>query len=208
MGLKFAVDKFSTFTIITADGLASVNLQSAYMNGYTDGTFKPDAKITRAEIAAILARVISNQDNTENMAYSDLKSTYWAKDAISKVTKMGLMHGYANGTFGPDRPITRAEMAKIVSLLISTDAVAGTGFTDTPGHWAEAAILKVQAAGIIRGYNDHSFRPDKSLTRAEAVVIMNKVLNLTPISGLVHSEWKDVPDNHWALRDIIEATAK
>ncbi|MNK80699.1 Cellulosome-anchoring protein precursor [compost metagenome] len=207
-GLKFAVDKFSTFTIITADGLASVNLQSAYMNGYTDGTFKPDAKITRAEIAAILARVISNQDNTENMAYSDLKSKYWAKDAISKVTKMGLMHGYANGTFGPDRPITRAEMAKIVSLLISTDAVAGTGFTDTPGHWAEAAILKVQAAGIIRGYNDHTFRPDKSLTRAEAVVIMNKVLNLTPISGLVHSEWKDVPDNHWALRDIIEATAK
>lgn len=208
MGLKFTVDKFSTFTLITADGLGSVNLQSAYMNGYTDGTFKPDAKITRAEIASILARVISNPDNTENTEYRDMKSTYWAKDAISKVTKMGLMHGYANGTFDPDRPITRAEMAKIVSLLISTDVEADAGFADTSGHWAEAAILKVQTAGIIKGYPDHSFRPDQSLTRAEAVVIMNKVLNLTPQSGSVHSGFKDVPDHHWALRDIIVATAR
>ncbi|RUT30520.1 hypothetical protein EJP77_11840 [Paenibacillus zeisoli] len=208
MGLKFTVDKFSTFTIITADGLASVNLQSSYMNGYTDSTFKPDAKITRAEIAAILARVISNRDQTENRTYRDVKTTYWAKDAVIKVTSMGLMQGYANGTFDPDRPVTRAEMAKIVSLLISTDVEAGAGFADTSGHWAEAAIQKVQAAGMMKGYPDHSFRPDQSLTRAEAVVIMNKVLNLTPPSASVHSGFKDVPDHHWALRDINVATAR
>ncbi|USB33945.1 S-layer homology domain-containing protein [Paenibacillus sp. YPG26] len=208
LGLKFTVDKFSTFTIISAEGLAGANLQAAYMKGYSDGTFKPDARITRAEIASILARVISNPDQTGSMAYSDVKSAHWAKDAIAKVTSMGLMQGYTNSTFGPDRSITRAEMAKIVSLLIRSEDKTSPGFKDTTGHWAESAILKVQAAGIIRGYSDQSFRPEQSLTRAEAVVIMNKVLQLAPVSGEVHSEWSDVPDSHWALRDITVAAAR
>ncbi|GIP22841.1 S-layer homology domain-containing protein [Paenibacillus sp. J22TS3] len=205
MGYQFAVKKFSTFTMIYADGLTVANPQPAYITGYTDGTFKPEAHITRSEIAEILSRVITRDSQGEEAVYRDVKPGSWAYTAISKVTTMGLMHGYTDGTFGPERPLTRAEMAKIVSALLTGGTGSGHGFSDTAGNWAEAEIRKVQGAGIINGYKDGTFRPNSPLTRAEAVVIMNKVLHWSPVNGPAASHWKDVPDSYWALHDIAAA---
>ncbi|WP_068614792.1 S-layer homology domain-containing protein [Paenibacillus tuaregi] len=205
MGYQFGVKKFSTFTMIYADGLTVANPQPAYITGYTDGTFKPEARITRSEIAAILSRVITRDSQGEEAVYRDVKPGSWAYTAISKVTTMGLMHGYTDGTFGPERPLTRAEMAKIVSALLTGGTGSGHGFSDTAGNWAEAEIRKVQGAGIINGYKDGTFRPNSPLTRAEAVVIMNKVLHRSPVNGPAASHWKDVPDSYWALHDIAAA---
>ncbi|NEW08340.1 cell surface glycoprotein [Paenibacillus sp. SYP-B3998] len=206
MGLQFSVNKFSTFTLMHVPGLTTKNQHTAYMNGYEDGTFKPENKITRAEMAALLARVVTRDTKSANLAYSDVSSTHWAKDAIAKATAMGLMQGYADGTFKEERSITRAEMASIVSSLTGNEQRTGTGFTDIAGHWAQAYIVKAQGAGIINGYQDGSFQPEKTLTRAEAVTMINKALGRGPLSGFVQSPWKDVAETHWALRDIEEAS--
>lgn len=207
MGLQFTVNKFSVFSLVHVPGLADANQHVAYMNGYEDGTFKPEKKITRSEIAAILSRVVTLDSKESDIAYSDVKPAYWAKDAISTVTKMGLMQGYADGTFGADKPITRAEMANLVSSIIGDTETAGAGFADISDHWAKDSILSVQGAGIINGYKDGTFKPDNTLTRAETAVIMNKLLGKSKLSGLTQSPWKDVSSRHWAYGDILAATA-
>ncbi|OAB38932.1 S-layer homology domain-containing protein [Paenibacillus glacialis] len=207
MGFQVSVNKFSTFTLMHVPGLTTNNQHAAYMNGYENGMFKPENQMTRAEIATLLARVVSRDEKIANLTYSDVPSTHWAKDAITKVTAMGLMKGYADGTFKVDQSITRAEMASILSSLTSGEQHTSTaGFTVIAGHWAQAYIEKAQGAGIVSGYQDGSFQPEKTLTRAEAVTMMNKALGRGPQSGVEQSPFKDVANTHWALSDIEEAS--
>jgi hypothetical protein len=207
-GLQFTVTGFSLFALIHVPGLAESSFDSPYMNGYEDGTFKPDKKVTRAEIAAILSRLVSHEAVSADIAYGDVDASNWAKEAISQVTQMGLMKGYENGTFGAAKSITRGEMAKLVSTLIGSSDKTGAGFTDVTDHWAKADILNVQAAGIISGYADGSFKPNGELTRAEATSIMNKLLGRAKLGNASQSPWKDVPGTHWAFGDILAASVK
>ncbi len=179
----------------------------AYIKGFSDGTFRPGNDISRAEIAMLLSRVIQREETAQAISFKDVRDGYWANDAIARIVRMGLMKGYADGTFKGERPITRAEMAYILSLLTGDSAAEGTGFKDAGGHWAHAAILKAQAAGLMKGFADGTFRPDRTLTRAEAVVIINRLIGRKPLEGRIESSWKDVPDTHWALPDI-EAAAR
>jgi|GEM_PF-2732810 len=212
MGLQFTVNKFSTFTLVHIDGLAPVagttDNHTAYMKGYEDGTFRPEKSITRAEMAAVLARTIDLPAIRPSIAYSDVSAQHWAKDAIARVTEMGLMQGYKDGTFGAEKPITRAEMATLAAALHgdSSSVRSGAGFTDTKGHWAEANIAQVQGAGLISGYEDGAFRPDESLTRAQAVTIMNRLLDRGPAAAFVKLPWKDVSSDYWAAEAIAEAS--
>lgn len=197
-----------TATPVVTPSPSSTPEQSApYIKGYEDGTFRPDNKMTRAEMASILSRISEAEANVPDKAYSDVSSTHWAKNAISSVTRMGLMGGYEDGTFGVDKPITRAEMAKLVSMLAGDLEKNGTGFSDISGHWAEGYILKAQGAGILNGYSDGTFRPNQVLTRAEAVTMINRALGKDPASGEGPSPWKDVPSTHWAYNDIVGASA-
>ncbi|MDI4643772.1 S-layer homology domain-containing protein [Cohnella hashimotonis] len=206
-GMEFKMSKFSTFTLVKTAG----DVHEAYVQGYADGTFRPERTITRAEIAAILSRTVKLPAAAADIAYGDVASGYWAKSAISSVTKMGLMKGYADGTFGAEKPITRAELASLAAKLLdgaaTGDVAAGAGFADTAGTWAEAAIKQVQSAGIIKGYEDGSFRPNKPVTRAEAVAIVNKLLGRDGSSAQAAGKtWRDVPGTHWAYGDILEAS--
>jgi hypothetical protein len=205
-GLQFVVDRFSLFALVQVPGLAGTYEHEAYMKGYEDGTFRPDRTITRAEMATILSRVIDSEAVAEDKTYSDASKASWAKEAISAVTRMGLMQGYPDGSFGPSQSITRAETAKLVAGLIDDSAAAGAGFADVSGGWAKDSILAVQGAGIMRGYEDGTFRPNHALTRAEAVTIVNRVLGRGPLDGVALSPWKDVKAAHWAYRDIVEAS--
>lgn len=85
-------------------------------------------------------------------------------------------------------------------------AVPGVGFADTVGNWAESAVKAAQGAGLIQGYPDGTFRPDRELTRAEAVVILNRAIDRKPSAGDFQSPWKDVPNGYWAARDIAAAS--
>lgn len=209
-GLKFRVTHFSTFAVLYMDNWAASQLCDPYMKGYPDGTFRPDQAMTRAEIATALARVGAAQtsENQTGSSYSDSDKFGWAQDDIRKVTSAGLMTGYENGTFGPDLFMTRAEIAAVVARWVDQSDHSGLSaqFKDTKDHWAAEYIAFVQKAGYMKGMPDGSFRPDQYVSRAEAVTIINRVLNRDSLADSNHPSWTDVPVSHWAYQDIQEAT--
>ncbi|MNP35996.1 Cellulosome-anchoring protein precursor [compost metagenome] len=138
--------------------------------------------------------------------FSDVSSSHWAAAAIEKVAKMGLMQGYKDGTFKPNQSLTRAEMASLAVSLAPVTTKPGSGFSDIGSHWAKEAIQKAQGLGILTGYKDGTFRPNAELTRAEAVVIINRSLGRGPLKGVSQPQWKDVSPSHWAFGDIEEAS--
>jgi arabinogalactan endo-1,4-beta-galactosidase len=211
LGLKFSVTKFSTFTVLNMDNWATSQQESSahqpYMNGYPDGTFRPDQSITRAEIAAVLSRVEAGQNlNVQTVDYKDKKDFRWATNDILKVTSDGLMTGYKDGTFGPNLFMTRAEMAAVVVRWMNLTGDSTSSFPDTKDHWSSHNIALVQEAGYMNGMPDGSFGPDKLLSRAEAVTIINRVLKRGPLYGSLTPAWSDVTQNYWAFHDIEEAT--
>ncbi|EHS54816.1 S-layer homology domain-containing protein, partial [Paenibacillus sp. Aloe-11] len=140
--------------------------------------------------------------------YTDVAGQNWAAEAIDTVTTAGWMKGYSGSTFGMERPITRAELATVLARWqnLSGPASASTAFPDTAGHWAEGDIARVQQAGYMHGMPDGSFKPDQTLSRAEAVTLFNRVGKREPVSFADSARWSDVPAGHWAFRDIAAAT--
>lgn len=202
-GIQFSVNKFSTFTVVLAQDPA-VQVK-AYMTGYADGTFKPGNSITRAEAASIIARTFSQSAVTSGESYSDVAAGHWAASAIDQVTRSGIMKGYGDGSFKPNQTITRAEMATILSRLIPSAQGNAASFSDITGHWAQAAVEMTSKAGIITGYEDGTFRPNQTLTRAEAVTIVNRALGIAPLASAVQ-QWTDVPAQYWAFGSIQAAS--
>ncbi len=221
LGLQFKVNKFSTFTILNMEGweqyLASAEAaqqqlagHKAFINGFTDGTFKPDHSITRAEMAAILARNLGYDPAAPLAAssYPDVKDSHWAKGVIEFVKAAGLMQGNDKGQFLPDAPITRGEIAAIASRYkkLDTAAVTSSGFKDTDSHWAAKEIAAASKANIINGYGDGTYRPTGNLTRAEAVKVVNRLFGRGPLYGVTTPSWPDVPVTNWAYNEIEEAS--
>ncbi|WP_256718280.1 cadherin-like beta sandwich domain-containing protein [Paenibacillus borealis] len=225
LGLQFEVNKFSTFTILNMEGweefLAAteaaqqqqqqqLNQHKAFINGFTDGTFKPNHSITRAEMAAILARNLGYDASAAPAAatYPDVKDSHWAKGAIQFVKEAGLMQGNDKGLFLPDAPISRGEIAAVASRYkkLDTTAIASGRFKDTASHWAAREIEAASKAGILNGYEDGTYRPTGSLTRAEAVKVVNRLFGRGPLYGVTTPSWPDVPTTHWAYTEIEEAS--
>lgn len=174
-----------------------------YIAGYPDHTFRPAKSMTRAEAAAILARLckLSGADS----AKPDFKDADgWYNAAINDVVKAGYMKGYPDGSFKPDQPITRAEFAVILSHVLK-DTTAPSPFKDTAGHWAKDAIDKAYAQGIIKGYGDNTFRPDALVSRAEAVAMANRTFRLQ--KTVVDNPFTDITSDHWAYNDILTAVS-
>lgn len=178
-------------------------LTKGYIAGYPDHTFRPAKSMTRAEAAAILARLckLTGADN----AKPDFKDADgWYNAAINDVVKAGYMKGYPDGSFKPDQPITRAEFAAILSHVLK-DETAPNPFKDTAGHWAKDAIDKAYAQGIIKGYGDNTFRPDALVSRAEAVAMANRTFRLQ--KTVVENPFTDITSDHWAYNDILTAVS-
>ncbi|WDF51079.1 DUF5011 domain-containing protein [Paenibacillus sp. KACC 21273] len=227
-GLQFTVNKFSTFTIVDMQNLASaptnnsttdnnnVNtdttagvVKPAYIQGYPDQTFRPNNSITRAEMASLLYRLQATAPKASasgNGSYSDVSATFWAHQAIASMQSTGLMKGLTNGKFAPAQPITRAEMAAIVSRWQGLSGTGSSFANDINGHWAANDIKRVTTAGLMQGVSPSSFQPDQPLTRAQAVTILNKILEKTANLTAGNKAWKDVPASHWAYADIMKAS--
>ena len=182
---------------------ANTAATTGYIAGYPDHTFRPAKSMTRAEAAAILARLckLTGADS----AKPDFKDADgWYNAAINDVVKAGYMKGYPDGSFKPDQPITRAEFAVILSHVLK-DTTAPNPFKDTAGHWAKDAIDKAYAQGIIKGYGDNSFRPDALVSRAEAVAMANRTFRLQ--KTVVDNPFTDISSDHWAYNDILTAVS-
>lgn len=209
-GIEFEVNKLSTFTILHMEN-RTVQFHQAYIQGYEDGTFKPDRNLTRAEIAAMIARNQGFDGSALATAapFSDVPVSHWAAGAIAYVKQQGYMAGDAAGAFRPNAVITRAEMAAIAArykqLRLGTEQQSITAFADIAGHWAVLEIAANKQAGILSGYEDGTFRPNGHLTRAEGVTVINRLLDRGPLYEAGKPTFLDVVETHWAFEEIEEA---
>ena len=184
-----------------------------YIAGYPDGTVRPDGKITRAEVSAIFARLTENSAPANySPKFSDVRAYDWFCDSVMKLSNKDIIKGYPDGTFKPNKSITRAEFAVIASKYIKNPKAADETFSDVPmNHWAKDAIAKVKAEGWISGYTDGTFKPDAPITRAEAVSIVNRMFDRAADGEFVREhgfeikKFNDLTDKHWAYYEIMEA---
>ena len=187
----------------------------AYVVGYPDGTVQPQGAITRAEVATIFFRLLSDETRdlywTKDNAYTDVKAGDWFNNAVSTLSNAGIINGYPDGTFRPNAPITRAEMAKVIAMFAELNKDS-EGFKDIAGHWAEAYIKLAAGNGWIAGYPDGTFRPDQYITRAETMTMINRVLERVPSTEkhlLAYEVMLTFPDNQpgdWYYIAVQEAT--
>ncbi len=188
----------------------------AYVLGYPDGTVKPNAHITRAEVADIFYRLLKagevrDKNLTTENAFTDVKQTDWYNTSVSTMTKLGIINGRTAELFAPNENITRAEFAAICARLDDSEFEIVDTFTDVDGHWAASYIHETAARGWIRGYEDNTFKPDQLVTRAEAMAMINRVLNRVPeaVDDLLASmtTWPDNSDTSaWYYLAVQEAT--
>lgn len=140
-----------------------------------------------------------------NPGYSDLTASYWGAKAIAAVTEQGIMTGYPDGAFRQEQSITRAEMASVVAKVKRLQPSDADTFIDTQTSWAKGAIGAIKIAGIIKGYPDGTFRPGAKVTRAEAVTMINRMMDRGPLTGIKLS-WPDVAPDYWAYGEICAAS--
>ena len=187
----------------------------AYVIGYPDGSVHPNGEITRAEVATIFFRLLRDDVRSANFtsynAYTDVSADKWYNNPISTMSRLGIIKGYPDGTFRPNDPITRAEFAAIAARFDEHKAAKLASFTDIYGHWAISEISLAYENGWIKGYNDGTFRPNRNITRAEAMALINRVLNRAPEkpSDLLNNmnKWTDNMDTtKWYYLDVQEAT--
>ena len=186
----------------------------AYVVGYSDSTVRPNANISRAEVATIFFRLLKADIRDGNLTadndFSDVSDGQWHNKAISTMAKLGIVKGRRADRFDPDASITRAEFAAICARF-NTKPVENSGsFSDISGHWAENEIERAAAFGWISGYPDGTFRPDARITRAEAMTMINRVLCRMPQSesDLLDSmvTWPDNKLSDWHYLAVQEAT--
>ena len=186
----------------------------AYVVGYTDGTVRPLNNISRAEVATIFFRLLNEDIREENLTtsntFADVNEGMWCNTAISTMAKLGIVKGRSQEHFDPDAPITRAEFAAIFARFDTSKRYGDSDFTDIAGHWAEAEIERAATLGWIIGYTDSTFRPENYITRAEAMTMINRVLNRLPeseddlLDGM--NVWPDNQPGAWYYLAVQEAT--
>ena len=189
----------------------------AYIIGYDvengDPIVKPEQSITRAEVATIFFRLLDDESRakfkTNANNFTDVADGAWYNVAISTVAAAGIVNGYEDGTFAPDKKITRAEFAAIASRFTTLVHEGANLFNDIDGHWAAEAINNAAITGWITGYDDGSFNPEANITRAEAITLINRVLYRYVQEDDLHEDMISWPDNtpdKWYYTDVQEAT--
>ena len=186
----------------------------AYVAGYTDGTVRPNAKITRAEVAMIFYRLLDEDVRAANESstntFSDVTENMWCNTAVSTIARLKIVKGRSAENFDPNAPITRAEFATICARFDHSSVEGTESFSDIHGHWAEKFVERAAALGWVNGYMDGTFRPNATITRAEAMAMINRVLGRLPESekdllpGM--KTWPDNADpSAWYYLTIQEA---
>lgn len=186
----------------------------AYVIGYMDGNVRPYGLISRAETTTIFFRLLKDSVRDGNLltsnTYTDVADDYWANIAISTMTGLGIVQGRSTTTFDPKAPITRAQFAAICARFDTGKSNGEQTFSDIQGHWAEKYIQRAAELGWIKGFEDGTFRPDTYITRAQAMTMINRVLNRIPedesdlLPGM--NVWPDCNPGDWFYLAVQEAT--
>ena len=186
----------------------------AYIIGRDDGLVHPEATITRAEVATIFFRLLTDEARaeylTETSPFHDVAPDAWYATAVATMEAMGIVEGRAPAVFDPDAPITRGEFAAIAARFDSDPYHGDDRFTDISGHWAAEYINQAAVKGWVEGQPDGSFAPDRSISRAEAMTLVNRVLGRLPetaddlLDGMI--TWPDNPPDAWYYLAVQEAT--
>lgn len=186
----------------------------AYVIGYMDGNVRPYGLISRAETTTIFFRLLKDSVRDGNLltsnTYTDVADDYWANTAISTMTGLGIVQGRSTTTFDPKAPITRAQFAAICARFDTGKSNGTQTFSDIQGHWAEKYIERAAELGWIKGFEDGTFRPDTYITRAQAMTMINRVLNRIPeeesdlLPGM--NVWPDCNPGDWFYLAVQEAT--
>ena len=186
----------------------------AYIVGGPDGTVRPNDSMTRAGVATIFFRLLKDSVRDANLltsnTYTDVPGGHWANTAISTMTGLDIVRGYDAAAFGPGDPITRAQFAAICARFDTGKSNGSRTFSDIKGHWAKAYIERAAELGWISGFQDGTFRPDAYITRAQAVTMINRMLNRVPedpsdlLPGM--NVWPDCRPGDWFYLAIQEAT--
>lgn len=186
----------------------------AFLVGYADGTFGPESNMTRAEVTTMFARLLTEQieaDKTYSSTFSDVTKGCWAANYIGYMQQFGIVTGYEDGSFRPDAPVTRAEFAAIASRFEKLTQ-GSASFTDVPDtHWAVRYINFAATRGWVTGYEDGTFKPEHSITRAEVAAVTCRLLERSADQTYIRSHigelrtFADMTENHWAYWYAMEA---
>lgn len=188
-------------------------IRKPFMNGYSKTTFGPKNNMKRAEVASVLTKIYLGKDAQGVFSsFSDVSQEAWYADAVGFMEKKGIITGYNNGKFMPEKSITRAEFASIISKFANIN-IDNTplSFNDVnEEHWAKNAIDAVTSKGLMNGRGKNLFAPNEPITRAEVATVLNKLQNRTPNKAFMDSysknPFKDVSSKFWAYYEILEAT--
>ncbi|MBQ7921381.1 MAG: S-layer homology domain-containing protein [Clostridia bacterium] len=216
----FTVPAWQTVSVVIENSKSEVpgafgDDHYAYIIGYDDGLVHPEANITRAEVATIFFRLLSaetrNQYMTRENIFSDVDQGDWYNTAVSTMAAMGIVTGRPDGSFDPNANITRAEFAAIAARFDKHGNTSDASFTDIYEHWAKKEISIAANNGWVLGYEDGAFRPDQYITRAEAMTMVNRVLQRIPesVDDLLPDMvvWPDNMDTEkWYYLMVQEAT--
>ena len=192
----------STFVYAVKHAEISLASPDKYMDAYDDRTFKPDKAIARYEVIKALSNVFNIQKTNLEISFNDVSEEY--AELVGLFAGASIIDGYEDETFRGNNGITRAELVKILSIMLKVDVSSKeSNFTDIKGHWAEEYINSFVELKYILGYPDGTFKPDNNISRAEFVVIINRIIKLSadPTKNLT-----DVDDTHWAYNEITIAT--
>ena len=211
---KTVVTLYARWSSSETPGMLNDEDHFAYVQGYSDGNVHPYGLISRAETTTIFFRLLTDEVRDDNLltsnTYTDVTNDYWANTAISTMTGLGIVQGRSATTFDPKAPITRAQFAAICARFDTGKSNGEQTFSDIQGHWAEKYIERAAELGWIQGFADGTFRPDTYITRAQAMTMINRVLNRTPedeedlLEGM--KVWPDCNPGDWFYLAVQEAT--
>ena len=208
-------DSETTYKVTDTSLSGQTYARVSYIKGYPDGTFKPSNNVTRAEAAQMFATLLNGGTSfgtSSTTKFADANNK-WYSPAVNYIAGKGLLSGYSDGTFKPDADITRAEFAQMISGYLKAGYAGSANFKDVKGHWASDAIDKVFGNKAVEGYPDGTFKPNKTLTRAEAVTVLNAVFNryttsnsFKNVSSANLKNYSDISSSHWAYYQILDAS--
>lgn len=210
---EITTDDFKKAIQMLEEDISSI--RKPYMNGLSKDKFGPNEKMTRAEIAVVLSRLINGEvPKGEFSSFKDVDNEKWYSEAIAYMEKKGILNGYADHTFKPEEGITRAEFASIIYKNLDKDMLIHdvlVEFDDVKENfWAKECIEKIAAAGIMTGRENNKFAPNEFITRAEVVTVLNKLQRREADKEFMdkYSEnpFKDLDSNFWGYYEILEAT--
>ncbi len=193
------------------DGLTEYEIRrlyDPYIHGYPDSEVKPNNPITRGEVMAVIYNLFG-EDQPVDMSvldkYSDVDQTKWYSTAIAYCVQNNIIGGYSDGTIRPNENITRAEISAIIAKFYETENLAETPLTDIENSWAKNAITTLYNNGVLSGYEDGTFKPNRTATRAEFVSLVNR-LTQRPEGYLTDKTYPDLKPEHWAYNDMMNAS--